>query len=82
VSIEQLRRCIPQEASKGDRSILDQILITVFVCKVLEAKFKDQQLQWDLVAKKAMVWVKKETKKMGVEIDWNAAIDPNLLGGL
>jgi len=83
LSVAELRQQTPQELSKGDGKILDEILITVFVCKVLELRYADQKAQWELVAKKAMSWVKKEVKKIvggkDVDINWSAVFSPQFL---
>jgi len=49
---------------------------------VLELWFKDQQPQWDLVAKKGYTWINKQAKNIRGEhvgIDWDTLINQNLL---
>jgi len=82
ITLEKLRQQIPREISKGEASILDQIMVTFFVCRILEVRFQDQQSQWDLVVKKAMVWLRREVKKIAgdsAEINWSSLIPQNIL---
>ncbi len=48
-----------------------EILITVMVCLLFVKKFADQQVSWNLVAKKALAWVKKESERLKLNTDWN-----------
>ena len=45
---------------------LVEIFITVIVCEYFKKKFADQFVNWNLVAKKAQTWVKKEAEKAGL----------------
>jgi hypothetical protein len=55
---------------------LVEIFITVIVCQYFKLKFADQHVNWNLVAKKAQTWVKKEVEKAGLttlDFETNAA---------
>jgi len=72
-SLELLRQLVPIELKHGDKNLLDEIIVTVFVAKFLAIKHPGQKSQWDLVVQKAWAWVKKEARKIGgdgVNINW------------
>ncbi len=48
------------------------ILITAIVCLIFSMKFADEQVSWNLVVKKANAWVKKESERLNLTLDWNA----------
>lgn len=50
------------------------LLITWIVCQFLERRYADQKINWDLCAKKAKRWVRKESASVGVaeDFDWDS----------
>jgi len=74
-SIDQLRARIPDPLKSLDAALLEQILITAFICGVFTTKYSSQSDQWNLVEKKALAWIKKEIKKAYPELadfDWSS----------
>ncbi len=59
-----------QKETKVQQDALE-ILITAMVCLIFAKKFADQQVSWNLVVKKALAWVKKESEKLKLNTEWN-----------
>jgi len=80
ISTEELRKYFPpavnSQTPPPNPVDLDSVLVTVVVCCYLARKYADQQIQFDLVVKKAQGWIKREVTrlKVGTELEeWEAA---------
>jgi hypothetical protein len=45
------------------------MLITVIICVYITKKFAAEQVQWNLIVKKATNWVKKEAEQKKITVD-------------
>ncbi len=48
---------------------IEDLLITAIICALFEKKFADQKTNWNLIAKKARNWIKKEADALGVQVE-------------
>ncbi len=65
VTLEKVEKAFPDTSVKLTNEILE-IFVTLIVCQYFQLKFADQQVNWNLVAKKAQTWAKKEAEKNGL----------------
>ena len=63
--MEEVKKLFPT-TSVSLTDELVEIFITVIVCQFFKLKYPDQQVNWNLVVKKALGWVKKEAEKNGL----------------
>jgi hypothetical protein len=72
-TLENVKKQFPAtDVSLTDELV--EILITAIVCQYFKLKFADQQINWNLVVKKALGWVKKEADKSGLgTLDFEAS---------
>jgi hypothetical protein len=63
--VESVKKAFPA-TSVSLTDALVELFITVIVCQYFKLKFADQQVNWNLVIKKALGWAKKEAEKSGL----------------
>jgi hypothetical protein len=45
------------------------LIITLILCAYITTTFAAEQVQWNLIVKKANAWAKKETEKLSIITD-------------
>jgi hypothetical protein len=46
-----------------------ELFITLIVCAYITTRFAAEQVQWNLILKKANAWAKKESETLGITAD-------------
>jgi len=69
-SAEELKKAIPSVEGGAPASDVEILWATSLVVAYLAAAFRDQKVNWELVAKKAKTFISRQSKKLNISVDW------------
>lgn len=72
-TVSQLQTQLKKHSGKADFSDLDlaeTVFATALICRFFEQKLASERLTWNLVVKKARVWISKQKATLGTH-DWS-----------
>jgi len=68
VTLEDLKKAMP--ATTASAAEVELLWATALVVAYLAAAFPGQKVNWDLVVKKANTYISRQSKKLGITVEW------------